>query len=123
MLCCLWRMSYESERCHLKYQFHGFKPRFGVWFYFIMVMSKCVCVCMQICSKEHITVLDLVVVSHHVDVRVLSSGLLEEQEGVLPTDFLSSPLFLLLNFSQERCSMALNPRHNSKHKRKKKSPK
>lgn len=71
-------MSYESERCHLKYQFHGFKPRFGVWFYFVMVMSMCVCVCMLMYSKEDIIVLDLVVVRHHVDVRVLSSGLLEE---------------------------------------------
>lgn len=114
-------MRYESERCPLKSQFHGFKPGFGVWFYFIMVMSMSVCVCMQICSKEHIMVLDLVVLSHHVDVRLLNSGLLEEQEGVLLADFLSSSLFLLLNFSQERCSMALNPRHNIKHKRKKKS--
>lgn len=66
----------------------------GFGFIFIMVMSKCVCVCMQICSKEHIMILDLVVVSHDVDVRVLSSGLLEEQEGVLPTDFSIQPLIL-----------------------------
>lgn len=94
----------------------------GFGFIFLWFMSMCVCVCMQICSKEHIMVLDLVVVSHHVDVRLLSSGLLEEQEGVLLADFLSSSLFLLLNFSQERCSMALNSRHNIKHKRKKRVP-